>query len=54
MERRNGRFRFQLQFYAGERRALHRLAYVITRYLENEKTLRKVRWNLDIDPLDCL
>ncbi|MAD46931.1 MAG: primosomal protein N' [Oceanospirillaceae bacterium] len=54
MERRNGHFRFQLQMYAGERRALHRLAYVLTRYLENEKSLRKVRWHLDIDPLDCL
>ncbi|MDK2779602.1 MAG: primosomal protein N' [Pseudomonadota bacterium] len=54
MERRAGRFRFQLQLYAEERRALHRLADVLVQFLENHKGLNKVRWHLDIDPLDTL
>lgn len=54
MERRAGRFRFQLQLYANERKALHQLAHVLVQFLESHKGLHKVRWNLDIDPIDTL
>lgn len=54
MERRAGRFRFQLQLYAEERVPLHRLAEALVHFLENHKGLHKVRWHLDIDPLDTL
>lgn len=54
MERRAGRFRFQLQLYSEERRALHRLADVLVQFLEQQNRLRKVRWHLDIDPIDTL
>ncbi|WP_286719644.1 primosomal protein N' [Thalassolituus sp. UBA2009] len=54
MERRNGRFRFQLQFYAAERSVLHRTAAALVHFLEQHKGLSKVRWNLDIDPIDTL
>lgn len=54
MERRAGRFRFQLQLFADERPALHRLAAVLVQYLDDQKQYRKVRWHLDIDPLDTI
>lgn len=53
MERRNGRFRFQLQLYANERRALHPLLNALVRYLEDHNRQR-IRWQLDIDPIDSL
>ncbi|WP_430460367.1 primosomal protein N' [Thalassolituus sp. LLYu03] len=54
MERRAGRFRFQLQMYAEERVPLHRLADALVQFLDNHKGLHKVRWHLDIDPIDTL
>lgn len=54
MERRNGRFRYQLQLFSEERPPLHRLASVLVQFLENNKSFRKVRWHLDIDPIDTI
>jgi primosomal protein N' (replication factor Y) len=52
MERRAGRYRAQLLFESGERKALHRLLQWLTRALEGLPQARKVRWTLDVDPLD--
>ena len=52
MERRNGRFRQQLQIMSHERNSLHRVLGPLVRYLESLKGIQKVRWNLDIDPVD--
>lgn len=52
MERRNGRFRQQLQIMSHERTSLHRVLEPLVHFLENLKGIQKVRWNLDIDPMD--
>ena len=52
MERRNGRFRQQMQIMSHERTALHRVLDPLVHFLENLKGIQKVRWNLDIDPMD--
>lgn len=54
MERRAGRYRQQLQLYAKDRPALHQVANALVQYLEQIKGFNKVRWHLDIDPLDTL
>ncbi|MDO6460913.1 primosomal protein N' [Granulosicoccaceae sp. 1_MG-2023] len=52
MERVGGRFRYQLMFQSDEHRALNRLLASLRRLLETDKAARKIRWSLDIDPLD--
>ncbi len=52
MERRAGRFRAQLLFESHERKALHQLLRWLTQVLEGLPQARKVRWSLDVDPLD--
>jgi primosomal protein N' (replication factor Y) len=52
MERRNGRFRQQMQIMSHERTALHRVLEPLSHFLESLKGIQKVRWNLDIDPID--
>jgi primosomal protein N' (replication factor Y) len=52
MERRAGRYRAQLLIQAGQRRALHRfLSDWLTR-LEETPVGKRVRWSLDVDPID--
>jgi primosomal protein N' (replication factor Y) len=52
MERRAGRYRAQLLVQAGERKALHDFLSVWLTQLEVEKLGRKVRWSLDVDPVE--
>ena len=52
MERRNGRFRQQMQIMSHERNSLHRVLDPLVHFLEGLKGIQKVRWNLDIDPID--
>jgi primosomal protein N' (replication factor Y) len=52
MERRNGRFRQQMQIMSQERNALHRVLDPLSHFLEGLKGIQKVRWNIDIDPVD--
>ncbi len=54
MERRAGRFRHQLQIYCHDRRSLHTHLDPLIDYLHQHRELRKVRWHLDIDPIDTL
>jgi len=52
MERRAGRFRQQMQIMSAERNSLHRVLDALVHFLENQRGFHKVRWSLDIDPLD--
>ncbi len=52
MERRAGRFRAQLLLVAPERKQLHRLLAAWVPRLSELKSARKVRWSLDVDPID--
>ncbi len=52
MERRAGRYRAQLLIQAPQRGALHRLLDLLLPQLEKSKLGRKVRWSLDIDPIE--
>lgn len=52
MERVGGRFRYQLLLQAGERRHLNRILTHIRHELETDKRARKVRWSIDVDPVD--
>ncbi len=52
MARRAGRHRAQLLLQAGDRRSLHALLHQWIRQLSNIKLARKVRWSIDVDPMD--
>ncbi|OGT19905.1 MAG: primosomal protein N' [Gammaproteobacteria bacterium RBG_16_57_12] len=52
MERRAGRYRVQLLMQAGKRQALHRLLDQLLPLIEKLPSARKVRWSLDVDPVD--
>ncbi|OGI57035.1 MAG: primosomal protein N', partial [Candidatus Muproteobacteria bacterium RBG_19FT_COMBO_61_10] len=52
MERRAGRYRAQLLVQAGTRKALHDFLNAWLMQLEREKLGRKVRWSLDVDPVE--
>ena len=52
MERRAGRFRYQLMLQSDNRKALHRFLNWWTPQLQQLPTARKVRWSLDVDPYD--
>jgi len=52
MERRAGKYRAQLLLKAATRRELHRLLAPWLIALEAEHSSRRVRWSLDVDPMD--
>lgn len=52
MERIGGRFRYQLMLQSNERRNLNQLLTGLRLELETDKLARKVRWSIDVDPLD--
>jgi primosomal protein N' (replication factor Y) len=52
MEKRAGRYRAQLFIQSGNRAALHKLLRPWVLALEQSKLGRKVRWSIDVDPLD--
>lgn len=54
MERRAGRYRAQLLVQASNRKQLQSLFAVSIPHIETHKTAKKVRWSIDIDPLDLL
>ncbi len=54
MERRAGRYRAQLLIQANTRKQLQSLFASQITQIENHKTAKKVRWSIDIDPLDLL
>lgn len=54
MERRAGRYRAQLLIQAGKRPALHKLLDQLIPALNDLPLARKVRWSVDVDPVDML
>jgi primosomal protein N' (replication factor Y) (superfamily II helicase) len=52
MERRAGRWRAQLMLLAGNRSPLHRLLSGLTPELDTLSPAGRVRWSLDVDPID--
>jgi primosomal protein N' (replication factor Y) len=52
MLRRQGRYRFQLLLQAGSRNALHALLAALTPQIEMLPGARRVRWSIDVDPIE--
>ncbi|NOX07992.1 MAG: primosomal protein N' [Gammaproteobacteria bacterium] len=52
MEKRAGRYRYQLILQATKRSALHPLLDQIISQISKLKSASKVRWSLDVDPID--
>ena len=52
MERRAGRYRAQLLLQSVNRQALHALLHQLRHHLETSKSSRKVRWSIDVDPIE--
>jgi primosomal protein N' (replication factor Y) len=54
MEKKGGRFRAQLLLSSVDRNPLHRLLDHHTAAISRHKLARKLRWSMDIDPVDLL
>jgi primosomal protein N' (replication factor Y) len=52
MERRAGRYRAQLLLHATDHRPLQRLLSTWVPALESLKEASRVRWSIDVDPLE--
>ena len=52
MARRAGLYRYQLLFQSAKRPELHALLDVLMPEIEKLKQAKKVRWSLDVDPVD--
>jgi primosomal protein N' (replication factor Y) len=52
MARRAGRYRAQLLLQSGDRAALHGLLRELRPALEQDPLARKVRWSIDVDPIE--
>ena len=52
MERKAGRYRAQLLFQSRDRAALHRLLAYLRMSLEGRTEARRVRWSVDVDPIE--
>ena len=52
MERRAGRYRYQLMLQSKQRKNLHKLLSVLPPQLQQLRSARKVRWSIDVDPYD--
>jgi primosomal protein N' (replication factor Y) len=52
MARRAGLYRFQLLFQNAKRQELHSLLDLLIPKIEQLKQVKKVRWSLDVDPVD--
>lgn len=52
MERLAGRYRAQLLFQATQRQPLHRLLGSLEQRLSGERSARRTRWSIDVDPIE--
>ncbi|MDH3373408.1 MAG: primosomal protein N', partial [Gammaproteobacteria bacterium] len=52
MARKAGRFRAQLLLQSSDRKTLHAALSSLRPALENEPSARKVRWSIDVDPIE--
>ncbi|MGB1090744.1 MAG: primosomal protein N' [Oceanobacter sp.] len=54
MERKAGRYRHLLQIISADRSTLHSVLDPLVDYLQQRKGQHKLRWHLDVDPIDSL
>jgi primosomal protein N' (replication factor Y) len=54
LEKVAGMYRFQLHIQAQDRRILHQYLAQMVDYLSSSKLAQKVRWSLDVDPIDMI
>ena len=54
MARRAGRYRAQLLLQSHDRQALHQCLKRLRDSLENDPGVRKVRWSIDVDPVELI
>ncbi|NRA59503.1 MAG: primosomal protein N' [Psychrobium sp.] len=54
MERRAGRFRWQVIFESSTRGQLHKFLAMLMPLLLKNKSSRQVRWSVDVDPIDMV
>ena len=52
MARKAGRYRAQLLLQSSDRRALHGVLAALRPMLESDPAARKVRWSIDVDPIE--
>ena len=52
MARKAGRYRTQLLLQSSDRQTLHKLLSELRPALEEEPSARKVRWSIDVDPIE--
>jgi primosomal protein N' (replication factor Y) (superfamily II helicase) len=52
LERRAGKYRWQLQLYSSARAAMHQALEVLLQDIASWPASRKVKWQLDVDPTD--
>jgi primosomal protein N' (replication factor Y) len=52
MQKRQGHFRYQLLVQAPTRKPLHQLLSYSIAILEKSALAKKVRWSLDVDPIE--
>jgi primosomal protein N' (replication factor Y) len=52
MERLAGRYRGQLLLQSRSRQSLHRLIDLLRHDLESRVSARRVRWSIDVDPIE--
>ncbi len=52
MEKKAGKYRWQLQLFSSQRPQLHRLIDQLLQQIAQWPLSRKIKWQLDIDPLD--
>jgi primosomal protein N' (replication factor Y) len=52
MIRRAGVYRYQLLLQSNSRQALQRVLTMLVPKIEQLKLSKKVRWSLDVDPID--
>ncbi len=52
MAKKAGQFRYQLLLQSNQRKSLHNLVNQLTTIIQASKQAKKVRWSIDIDPVD--
>ncbi|MCH9696690.1 MAG: primosomal protein N' [Gammaproteobacteria bacterium] len=52
MEKKAGQYRYQLLVQASQRKPLHNCLDKIIPFIENLKLAKRVRWSVDVDPID--
>ena len=54
LERKKGRFRYQLSFLSADRRAVQKALSKLAPEFESQPLAHKVKWSLDVDPLESM